>query len=230
MSIVASAHVIRLMSASRAIQPERPGTLLVIAAHPGDADVAMGGSVARWVADGSEAHLVCGTSGEASGADVSTDPLQLAGRREGEQREAASILGYADVTFLHRPDGALVNDLALREQLVRVIRTFRPDTVATTDPRVIISTDGEIRHVDHREAGAAAIDAVHPAAGNAMAFPHLVRWEGLEPHRVARVLLFETDLPGTWVDISGTLETKLRAVRAHVEPGSPPGGTRDAYP
>ena len=49
------------------------------------------------------------------------------GRRE--------IIGYAGVTYLHMPDGALVNDLVLREQLVREIRTFRPDAVLATDPR-----------------------------------------------------------------------------------------------
>ncbi len=194
---------------------ERPTRLLVISAHPCEADLAIGGSVARWVAEGTVAHLVCGTSGEASADDATLDPLELAARREAEQRAAASVLGYEDVTFLHRPEGALVNDLALREQLVRVIRTVRPDAVASRDPRVIIARGGVIRPVDQRETAAAAIDALEPAAHAAMAFPHLVRSEGLAPHRVARIHLFGADLPDGWVDVSDTIDTKLKALRCH---------------
>lgn len=204
------------------VAPVRPARLLVITAHPGDADLAIGGSVVHWVAEGAAAHLVCGTSGEAGADhvftdpdDASIDPLELARRREAEQRRAADIIGYEAVTFLHRPDGALVNDLALREQLVRLIRTFRPDTVAGFDPRVILGEDGSVSHIDHREVGAAAIDAIHPAAANPMAFPHLVRSEGLDPHRVERLYLFGVDHAGSWIDISGTIETKLEALRVH---------------
>jgi LmbE family N-acetylglucosaminyl deacetylase len=193
----------------------RPVRLLVITAHPDDADFGIAGTVARWVSEGTVAHLVCGTSGEAGSDDAAADPLELAALRESEQRAAADIIGYEDVTFLHRPDGALANDLALREQLVRIIRTFRPDAVASIDPRLIVHEDGFIQHVDHREAGAAAVDAVYPAAQNAMAFPHLVKSEGLAPHHVERVYLFWTERPSVWIDISASIETKLAALRAH---------------
>jgi LmbE family N-acetylglucosaminyl deacetylase len=142
--------------------------------------------------------------------------LTLARSREAEQRAAARIVGYEGVTFLHRPDGALANDLALREQLVRVIRTFRPDAVAAPDPRVFVNEEGFIQHIDHREAGAAALDAVYPAARNAMAFPHLVTAEGLAPHAVTRIYLFWPERPNAWVDISDTLDLKLAALHEHV--------------
>ncbi len=203
------------MSSKVRLQGERPERLLVIVAHPDDADFGVAGSVARWVSEGAVARLVCCTSGDAGSDDASTDPLELAALREIEQRAAAEIVGYEDVTFLHRPDGALANDLALREQLVRIIRTFRPDAVAASDPRVFIHARGFVNHVDHREAGAAAVDAVYPAAENAMAFPHLVKAEGLPPHYVKRLYLFWTDEPDTAVDVSASLETKLRALRAH---------------
>jgi LmbE family N-acetylglucosaminyl deacetylase len=120
------------------------------------------------------------------------------------------------VTFLHRPDGALANDLALREQLVRLIRSFRPDAVVAMDPTVLIHADGFIQHIDHREAGTAAVDAVYPAARNAMAFPNLMVDEGLEPHTVKWLYLFFTDQPNTWVDVSDTLELKFAALHEHV--------------
>jgi LmbE family N-acetylglucosaminyl deacetylase len=197
------------------VHPEHPARLLVITAHPDDAEFGIAGSVARWVRAGAVAHLVCCTSGDAGGDDASADPLELAALRESEQRTAADIVGYEGVTFLHRPDGALANDLALREQLVRVVRTFRPDAVATPDPRVIVNEAGFIQHVDHREAGAAALDAVYPAARNAMAFPHLVTSEGLEPHAVKRLYLFWSERPRDHVDIAETLETKIEALCAH---------------
>jgi LmbE family N-acetylglucosaminyl deacetylase len=203
------------MSAEIRAYDERPERLLVIVAHPDDAELSMAGTVARWVAAGTVAQLVCCTSGDAGADDARTDPLELAATREAEQRAAAEIVGYEDVTFMHRPDGALANDLALREQLVRIMRTFRPDGVAAFDPRALIHAHGFVNHVDHRAAGAAALDAVSPAARNAMAFPHLVRAEGLEPHRVGRLYLIWSDRADIAVDISDTLEVKLRALDAH---------------
>ena len=193
----------------------RPQRLLVVVAHPRDAELALAGSVARWVAEGSLARLVCCTSGDGRAADAGADPLELAATREREQREAAALVGYGSLTFLHRPEGALANDLALREQLVREIRSFRPDAIATHDPRVIVSDDGYVNHVDHRECGAAAVDAAAPAAANAMAFPSLVRSEGLKPHVVSRLYLFWSERPRVAVDISDQLETKQRAIAAH---------------
>jgi LmbE family N-acetylglucosaminyl deacetylase len=61
----------------------------------------------------------------------------------------------------------------------------------------------------------AAIDAVYPAARNAMAFPHLVTAEGLAPWDVNQLYLFFTDNPNAWVDISATIETKIAALREH---------------
>ena len=98
---------------------------MVIVAHPDDADFGPAATAARWIDEGSVGWLVCCTSGDAGGEDP-TDPLELAAIREREQRAAAEVVGYAGVTFLHQPDGALANDLALRELLVREIRTFRP--------------------------------------------------------------------------------------------------------
>lgn len=188
------------MNATLPTHTERPARLLVIVAHPRDADRALGGVVASWVAHGTQAWLVCVTSGDGRSDDAGADPLELAAAIERAQRATAATIGYTAVTFLHRPEGALVNDLALREQLVRQIRSTRPDAVATHDPRVIVSDDGYVNHVDHRECGAAAIDAVSPAAANALAFPSLVRSESLGPHRVARLYLFWSERPTVRVD------------------------------
>lgn len=194
----------------------RPERVLVIVAHPDDADFGVAGTVSKWVRAGTTARLVCCTSGDAGADDARIDPLELGRTREDEQRAAARVVGYEDVDFLHRPDGALDNDLALREQLVRIIRAFRPDAVLTMDPTVVIHEGGFIQHIDHRMAGIAAVDAVYPASRNAMAFPHLVIEEGLEPHAVDIMYFFFSEQPNVWIDVSDTLDTKLEALRAHV--------------
>lgn len=194
---------------------ERPARALVIVAHPDDADFGVAGTMARWIRGGTVARMVCCTSGDAGADDATIDPLALAQTREAEQRAAAKVVGYEGVDFLHRPDGALENDLALREQLVRIIRQFKPDAVLAMDPTVIIHESGYVQHVDHRQAALAAVDAVYPAARNAMAFPHLVTTESLAPWEVNQMYLFFTDKPNAWVDITDTMATKLAALREH---------------
>jgi LmbE family N-acetylglucosaminyl deacetylase len=82
------------------------------------------------------------------------------------------------------------------------------------DPEVIFYGDGGVNHVDHRTAGMAAVDAVYPAARNPMAFPWLAR-DGLASHVVRRLYLFWSNRPSAWVDVTGTLDRKLDALRAH---------------
>jgi len=192
----------------------RPERFMVIAAHPDDAEFGPAATAARWIHEGSAGWLVCCTSGDQGGEDADQDPLELAALREREQRAAAEIVGYEGVSFLHQPDGAVANDLALREMLVREIRTFRPDAVLATDPEVLFHADGGVNHTDHRAAGMAAIDAVYPAARNPMAFPWLTR-QGLPKHVVRRIFLFWSNRPNVWVDVTSTIDRKIAALRAH---------------
>ena len=204
----------------------RPERFMVIVAHPDDADYGPAGTAARWIDAGSQGWLVCCTSGDLGGDDPDADPLALAALRETEQRAAAAIVGYAGVTFLHHPDGALANDLPLRELLVREIRTFRPDAVLATDPDTLFYRDGGINHSDHRAAGLAAVDAVYPAARNPMAFPGLAR-SGLAAHKVRRLYLFWSERSNAWVDVSATLERRIQALRAHASQIHDPDGLAD---
>jgi LmbE family N-acetylglucosaminyl deacetylase len=173
---------------------------VVIAAHPDDAEFGPAATAAAWIDAGSIGRLVCCTSGDQGGDDPAADPLVLAATREDEQRRAAAIVGYDEVVFLHQPDGALANELPLRELLVREIRRFRPDAVLTHDPEVLFYAGAGVNHADHRAAGIAAVDAVFPAARNPMAFPWLVR-AGLAAHAVRRLYLFWPNAPTAWVDV-----------------------------
>jgi LmbE family N-acetylglucosaminyl deacetylase len=201
---------------TQAIEPHiwRPSRFMVIVGHPDDADFGPAGTAAAWIAAGSEGRLVCCTSGDAGGEDPDLDPLELASAREEEQRGAAAVVGYSGVSFMHQPDGSLVNDLPLREMLVREIRTFRPDAVICGDPEVVIHQGGGVNHTDHRAAAMAAVDAVYPAARNPMAFPWLAR-TGLAAHRVRRLYLMWSNHPDVWIDVAATAERKIEALRRH---------------
>jgi LmbE family N-acetylglucosaminyl deacetylase len=192
----------------------RPRRFMVIVAHPDDADFGPAGTAAVWIDAGAEGWLVCCTSGDAGGEDPDFDPIELARAREAEQLRAVATVGYAGVSFLHQPDGALANDLPLRELLLREIRTFKPDAVLCGDPEVVIHVGGGINHTDHRAAALAAVDAVYPAARNPMAFPWLAR-QGLPAHRVRRLYLMWTNQPDVWIDVTSTAERKIEALRAH---------------
>ncbi len=199
---------------------------MVITAHPDDAEFGPAATAARWTDAGSIGWLVCCTSGDQGGEDPDGDPLELARVREAEQRRAAEIVGYAGVTFLHQPDGALANELPLREMLVRELRAFRPDAVLTHDPETLFHRGGGVNHADHRAAGMAAVDAVYPAARNPMAFPALARG-GFAPHPVRRLYLFWSLSPNAWVDVAATLGRKVDALRAHESQLRDPAGMEE---
>jgi LmbE family N-acetylglucosaminyl deacetylase len=201
----------------------RPPRFMVIAAHPDDAEFGPAATAAAWIDAGSVGRLVCCTSGDQGGEDPAADPLILAATREDEQRRAAAIVGYDDVVFLHQPDGAMANELPLRELLVREIRRFRPDAVLTHDPEVLFYAGAGVNHADHRAAGMAAVDAVFPAARNPMAFPSLAR-AGLPAHAVRRLYLFWPNVPTAWVDVTATAGRKIDALRCHASQIVDPDG------
>lgn len=203
-------------AAGAAVAPHdwRAARFMVIVAHPDDADFGPAATASRWIDAGSVGRLVCCTSGDQGGEDPELDPLALAATREAEQLKAAAVVGYDEVRFLHQPDGALANELPLRELLVREIREFRPDAVFTHDPEVLFYQGSGVNHTDHRAAGIAAVDAVYPAARNPMAFPNLAR-AGFAPHRVRRLYLFWPGTPTAWVDVGAAIERKIEALRCH---------------
>jgi LmbE family N-acetylglucosaminyl deacetylase len=134
--------------------------------------------------------------------------------REAEQRAACRVLGIGEVVFLGYEDGLLEPSLALRRDLTRVIRRFRPDAVVCGDPTVRYYGSTYLNHPDHRVAADVALDAVFPSAGTRLIFPELLD-EGLEPHAVTAVFIHGAYRPDTFVDIGGVLDVKLAALREH---------------
>jgi LmbE family N-acetylglucosaminyl deacetylase len=188
---------------------------MVVVAHPDDAEFMSAGSVAAWTKEGREVVYVLVTSGDKGTEDPDVIPSELAARREIEQRNVCDILGVKDIEFLRYEDGTVQNTLDLRKDIVRAIRKHKPSAVITQNPTVRWSGH-YVNHPDHRATGDATMDAVFPSARDVHMFPELKLNEGLGPHIVPHLYLGDrSDTADVVFDISGTIETKIRALAAH---------------
>jgi LmbE family N-acetylglucosaminyl deacetylase len=195
-------------------QSEKVTRAMVVVAHPGDAEFGCGGTVARWVSEGVKLAYVVATDGSKGSADQAMSPERLITLRRQEQRRAADVLGVTDVVFLDNPDGYLEHTLALRKDIARAIRQFRPERLITMTPYWSFSLGGSVNHPDHLAVGDAALAAVYPSARDRLTFPELLA-EGLEPHVVREVYVMGSESPDTWVDIEQALDKKIEALVQH---------------
>ena len=198
--------------------PERePRRVMVVFAHPDDAEFTCSGTLAKWIAEGDEVTYVACTSGDKGSKDRDMNPARLALTREEEQQAAAQELGVKRVIFLRRKDGELEPSLAVRAELALVMRQHRPQVVLTHDPWLRYAI-----HPDHRAVGTVAIDAV-AAARDHLYFNYQL-YDGLDANRAKELLLFGPDEPNFWVDITETFPKKMAALQRHV---SQVGGAED---
>ena len=190
---------------------ETPQRVLVVTPHPDDADFWCGGTVAKWIADGATVRYVLCTDGGKGTTDPDVSSADLSKMREQEQAEAVDSLGVQELVLLHHPDGGLEDNDEFRKELVRQIRQAQPDVLLCPEPY----RKNLAWHRDHRITGQVALDAVFPCARDHLHFEELWRDEGLEPHKTATILFWGTEQADTIIDISGTFDAKMRAVRAH---------------
>ena len=167
---------------------ETPGVVLAVYAHPDDADVGCGGTLARWAKAGSAVHLVVCTDGGKGTTDPDVVPARLAVERAGELEASSALIGLSSVDNLGFPDGELADSDDFRRTLVRRVRGS-PDVVCGHDPTAVFFGRDYFNHRDHRIAGAALLDAVAPASGLPHYFP-----DG-PAHRVSTVLLSAPSSP-----------------------------------
>lgn len=196
------------------LHTEVPDSVLAVYGHPDDAEIAAGGTLARWARAGARVWLLVCTTGEKGSQDPDQDPGELIRLRVEESAASTELMGFADHFHLDHPDGEVENDVELRGEIVEHIRRLRPAAVVCPDPTAVFFGDRYFNHRDHRITGWATLDAVAPAAGN----PHYFRDQlaaGLETHDVSEVFLSATFEPNCWVDIGDTIETKIDALFRH---------------
>lgn len=187
-----------------------PAVALAVYAHPDDADVACGGTLALWATLGCAVHLVVCTDGGRGTADPQVDPRDLAIARAAELTTSAGVVGVASLQVLGATDGELDERPGLRGELVGFIRSVRPDVVLGHDPTAVFFGQDYFNHRDHRVAGWALLDALSPSAVLPQYYPEAGR-----PHQVKVAYLSATLEPDVWVDISEVVERKVAAVECH---------------
>ncbi|MBI5967039.1 MAG: PIG-L family deacetylase [Deltaproteobacteria bacterium] len=194
------------------VQTKGNEKVMIVIAHPDDAEGNCGGTTARWAREGKIIHYLVLTNGDKGSDDLSMTSEKLARIREQEQEAAAKILGVSGITFLRIPDGELEISPGLRRGITRLFRFHQPAIILTHDPWKPYQL-----HPDHRAAGFLTLDAIIAARDHLYYPDQLAR--GLNPCRVKEILLFGTDSPDFWVDISNTFELKLEAVHCHRSQG-----------
>lgn len=195
--------------------PEGVTRALVVTAHPDDVDFGAGGTIAALTDAGVSVHYCICTDGDAGGFDDATDRSEIPGIRRAEQVAAAAHCGVTDVRFLGYRDGYLDPTHDVQRDIVRVMRQVQPQLVITQNPernweRLPAS------HPDHMAAGEATVRAIYPAVRNPYAYPELRRDEGLEAWTVSWLWLSTNLSANHFVDITGTFDRKIEALRSHV--------------
>lgn len=191
-----------------------PKRVLVITAHPDDPEFGAAGTVALWAKQGAEITFVIVTDGSKGSSDPNMTRETLVKIREEEERAAAAILGVKNVVFLGYEDGAVTNNIQLRGDIVRQIRKYKPEVLITHDPTTRIFNNVSLNHPDHRAVGDTTLDAVYPLARDRLNFPEHEA-EGIEPHKVLDIFLLFTNEPNTIVDITETIDLKIKSLQAH---------------
>lgn len=175
--------------------------ILVFAAHPDDAELGCGGTIAKHTKRGDKVGIIDFTRGELGTRGTTTI-------RELEAKESAKILGVSVRENLNLRDGFFQNDLASQLAVVRTIRTYQP--------RIVLANAVEDRHVDHGRGASLAYDASFLSG--------LVKIETVDdngkkqdpwrPYAVYHYVQSHFLMPDFVVDVSAEWETKMNAVRA----------------
>ncbi len=173
--------------------------VLVVAAHPDDEVLGMGGTIALhatvW---GDQVRILCVTDG--SSTQYPGDETRRT-QKDGEARRAAAELGVEDYVHLDLPDMRLdtLPHVEVNRVVEQHVRDFRPELLYVVHPDV---------NRDHHAVFDSVAVATRPAPGQSVlrvvtyAPASSVEWTPA---------LRQTFVPNWFVDIGQTLEAKLRA-------------------
>ncbi len=170
--------------------------VLVIAAHPDDAEIGLGGTIARWTDEGLSVGIVDITDGEPTPHGTREKRLAEAGR-------AAEVLGVRERVLLDFPNRYLMDTVELRQSIAEVMRIHHP--------RLVLAPLGLDQHPDHVVAAAVVRHARFYAklsktdmVGDSYYPPALLQFATSHLRKVFQ--------PTAVVDVSDVFQRKLEAV------------------
>ncbi|HEC62033.1 MAG TPA: PIG-L family deacetylase [bacterium] len=114
--------------------------VLVIGAHPDDAEVRCGGLALQYTSRGHRVKFVSATNGDTGHHEIGG--IELARRRYREAQAAAEVAGVHEYQILDLHSGELEPTIANRKTIIRIIREYDPDVLITHRPNDY--------HPDHR--------------------------------------------------------------------------------
>ncbi len=173
--------------------------VLVVAPHPDDAELGMGGTILRFLSEGLRVGVVDLTDGEPT-------PFGTPEKRAEETRQATEVLGLTWRENLGLPNRSLTSSLDARRALAEVFRRTRP--------RWIFAPYWEDAHPDHT-AATSLVEAARfwgKLTKTSMAG---------EPHYAERIFYYycthlrHIPQPAFIVDISPFLKRKMEAIRCY---------------
>jgi len=176
--------------------------VLVIAPHPDDEVLGVGGTIARHAAEGAEVTVLIATKGYPPAFD---EDLVRRGRQEA--RCAHQLLGVHDTLFLDFPAAGLdsVPHSELNAGIGGVMARVRPDLL-------YVPFNGDL-HRDHQRVFASALVAARP--GHANTPRAIYAYETLSETNWNAPFVAPGFAPNVFTDISAHLEKKLAAMRAY---------------
>lgn len=179
--------------------------VLAIQPHPDDNEIAMGATLARLRAQGTEVVYLTVTNGDRGMSDPNTTPAQMAAIRARELEAAGRHLGVEEFHSLNLPDGCTLEVSEIAVMIAGVIRKVRPDTVLCPDPWLLYEA-----HSDHRKVGMAAAEAFLNAGSY-----HYPRGAQYEPFGPKAIGFYFTSHPNQVIDTTDYMQKKFEAIALH---------------
>lgn len=177
--------------------------ILVFGAHPDDAELGAGATIAKEVSLGKKVGIVDLTRGE----------LGTRGTAEIRDREAAKsaeILGVSVRENLEFSDGFFVNDKEHQLRIIQSIRKYRPE--------IVFCNAIDDRHIDHGKGAKLVSDACFLSG----LLKIDTRTEGGDdwqepwrPKMVYHYIQWKNLVPDIVVDVSGFIEVKTKSILAY---------------
>ncbi|MGI6423103.1 MAG: PIG-L deacetylase family protein [Candidatus Dojkabacteria bacterium] len=200
--------------------------ILVLLAHPDDAEIICGGLIARLISDGKKVRTVIATNGDKGMHEAHYTNEEFKKIRLNSQKEAGKELGLKEdeIFNLGFPDGQVEESYENIGKIVYHLREFQPELVITHNPFELINDFSEdvrwINHRDHRKFSQMVFDATYPYCRDNGFYPEQIE-QGLKPCYVSEFLLSDSYMRYNPLgfEVSDFLDKKRVALTHHMDGG-----------